>query len=255
MKEIYKLPVANIVLAWSVVPVVWIMSIKFSNDSQLAKVTLLNVYLAIAMASTVINLALIKSQEGSAKSRLALYSTSAMGGLLYCGVFVFPSYFLNFDNYFVELSLPIYTLVWLVLAFFHSSKFFSRYKMAVDFVVDQYQSKGSVSLFELIYRTSNHEEYFAHQFNKNMIGIVFSIVLLLLLVLSLNLRNAYPIFSAYSMATTMSFIMACVFETLVMNIYFVLVLYSAERRLKCKVPPLIISQKERLAIIKKFRRA
>lgn len=112
-----------------------------------------------------------------------------------------------------------------------------------------------MSLFELVYRTSNHEEYFTHQFNKNMIRIVFSIILLLLLVLSLNLRNAYPAFSAYAMATAMSFIMACIFETLIMNIYFILVLCSAERRLKCRVPPLIISQKERFAIMRKFRRA
>lgn len=145
MKEIYKLSVANIILTWSMVPVVWIMSIKFSNDSQLAKVTLLKVYLAIAMASTVINLVLIKNQEGSAKSRLILYSTSTMGGILYCGVFVFPSYFLSFDNYFVELLLPIYTLAWLAAAFLHSTKFFSRYKMAVNFVVDLSVKRGCVA--------------------------------------------------------------------------------------------------------------
>lgn len=237
------------------VPLSWIMATMLTNNNDIAKNTLFKTYLSTAIVITILNIALAKKQHHRATSRLMLYFTSIICGILFFGLLTFPSYFLDAGMGDYNLALPIYTLAWIAFATIHSIKFFPRHKSAADLIANKYQSDKEVSIFEVVYTTSHHEDYLINQINKNTAGIAFSIFLVISLIAGLNLRKVYPTFSAYATATSMSFFIACLFEILIMNIYFTLAFIRAERKLNCKIPPLFLSQKERHSIIKKFKRS
>ncbi|MBT2865911.1 hypothetical protein JQK19_01490 [Chromobacterium violaceum] len=237
MNPITKISRIVLVWAWILLPLAFIMANQWSGKSAEAIRFSIVFYLTFAILATISTLALSRKAN-----KIAVYSLGIFNAFFACTVlsaflFIFPAFFTKYDTENFNFILVTYTTAWAIFAIAHGLITLPKISEIQDFFIKDFEESGAISGGRIIEYFSIQEKLLLNKFNDSTLKLAFPIIMVLLLILGLNLRKAYPEFSTMAISTAMSFLLACLIQIYMMNCICIAAAMQASKKLGIQLPP------------------
>ncbi|MCD5330667.1 hypothetical protein ACFFU8_01245 [Chromobacterium piscinae] len=236
MNPIAKISRIVLVWAWILLPLSFIMANQWSGKSAEAIKFSIAVYLTFAILATVSTLVLSRKAN-----KIAVYSLGIFNAFFACTVlsvflFIFPAFFTKYDVENFNFILVSYTAAWAVFAIAHGFLTLPKTSEIQDFFIKDFKALGTISGGRMIEHFSIQEKLLLNKFNDSLLKLAFPIIMVLLLILGLNLRKAYPEFSTMAISTAMSFLLACLIQVYMMSCICITAAIQTSKKLGIQLP-------------------
>ncbi|WP_155401890.1 hypothetical protein [Chromobacterium violaceum] len=236
MNPIAKISRIVLVWAWILLPLSFIMANQWSGKSAESIKFSIAFYLTFAVLVTISTLILSRKA-----SKIAVYSLGIFNAFFACTIlsaflFIFPAFFTKYDSENFNIILVAYTAAWAVFAIAHGFLILPKTSEVQDFFIKDFKEFGTISGGRVIEHFSIQEKLLLNKFNDSILKLAFPIIMVLLLILGLNLRKAYPEFSTMAISTAMSFLLACLIQIYMMSCVCIVAAIQASKKLGIQPP-------------------
>lgn len=218
-------------------PLAFIMANQWSSKSAEAIRFSIIFYLTFAILVTISTLALSRKANEIAVYSLGIFNAFFACTVLSSFLFIFPAFFAKYDVENFNFILVTYTTTWAVFAIVHGLLTLPKTSEIKDFFIKEFKEFGVISGGRAIEKFSIQEKLLLNKFNDSIPKLAFPIAMILLLILGLNIRKAYPEFSTIAISTAMSFLMACLIQIYIMSCIFIMGAMQASKKLGIQLPP------------------
>lgn len=236
MNPIKKISRIVLVWAWILLPLAFIMANQWSGKSAEAISFSIAFYLTFAILATISTLILSRKANKIAVYSLGIFNAFFACTILSAFLFIFPAFFTKYDSENFNFILVAYTAAWAVFAIAHGFLTLPKISEIQDFFIKDFKESGAISGGRVIEHFSIQEKLLLNKFNDSTLKLAFPIIMVLLLILGLNLRKAYPEFSTMAISTAMSFLQACLIQIYMMNCICIASAILASRKLGIYLP-------------------